>query len=229
MLEKTQYTYLHGLLGTNIDWEVELEKTLEGKGDVFAPPIDYFQSPHLVRTYIKNAVMNALEESNGQRHILIANSVGCHFGMDLLDNFESAFFISPTYDFDRGTVSRSRSSIRSEVRKLFFDKSILEKRAEILDQETLYIASRLQQRTSIKALMDLKRELMGSDYALAYKANANKIHVILGVNDPLIPVKRYLDRKNELGVSIDIIPNCSHVAPVEKPDELRKILAKYGS
>lgn len=226
MLEKTQYTYLHGLLGTNIDWETELKKSLGNKGDIFAPPIDYFQDPNIVRTYIKDVVMNAL--SGERHHILISNSVGCHFGMDLLDNFRSAFFISPTYDFDRGTISRSQSSIRSEVRKLFFDQSILEERAEDLEKETQYIAGRLQQRSSIKALMELKSELVCSNYALAYQSNAEKIHVILGENDPLIPVSRYLDRKNELGVSIDVISNCSHVAPVEKPEELKKIINKYG-
>lgn len=228
MIKKTRYTYLHGLLGTNIDWNTELEKSLGNKGDIFAPQIDYFQDPDYVRAHIKSNVSEFLAKGSS-RNVLIANSVGCHFGMDILYEFDIAFFVSPTYDFDRGTVSRTRSGIRSEVKKLFFDQTILEKHSDVLERETIYIADRLKKLSSINSLKNLKSELTKSDYVSKYKENSEKIHVILGNNDVLIPTDRYLSRQKELGISIDVIENCSHVAPVEKPEELRKIIVKYGA
>ena len=229
MTDTKTYTFLHGLLGTNIDWKTELNKSIGGKGKIITPSIDYFQDPEKVRTYINQVISDVLAQNPNSSHILISNSVGCHFGLDYIDSFEQCFFISPTYEFDRGSISRTMESIRSEVKKLFFNQSILEENADVLERESKYISDRLQEIQSIKALKKLKSELSKSNFANSYQANKDKIHVILGENDSLIPIQRYLDRQKELGVSIDIIPNCSHVAPVEKPDELRKILNKYGA
>ena len=184
-MTNTMMIYLHGLIGSDTNWENLTKYTLPAK--TLSPKLNYLIS---IEEQV-NLLRHKTAAYDVTQKLCIANSLGCLLALKMADEYDKLILIAPPYKFFEGSAILSSSRIDKLKEELFFDSNAIPK--EELNNSINFWLEKYRKRSTIKKLRKLKKELLEFNFIESYAKYQDKIHFVLGKDDTLVPVKDFLN------------------------------------
>lgn len=218
------FLFLHGLAGNPSDWD-SVSKILQNNGHVcIAPEIPYLDSDfHSLDNLASKLKLLIDKDFLDKKSIIVGNSLGGSLALKLGTEVKKITLVASYTTTSTEWIGRGKETLNREINRIFYNPKKLSKEKR-LEYEELWSNSTLN-RKNFSKLIQLKKAIKNDSLDFLYDTYQSKIHAICGANDQLSPLENFYKLKLDFPkIKITEIKYCGHAIPIEKPNELSKIL-----
>ena len=228
--------FLHGFLESNSMWKhIELPSTIKqicidlpGHGASISHKVSSISA-------MSDAVRTVVDSLNVSSYYVVGHSMGGYVALELLKNdsrCEQLLLLNSNFwaDSAQKKIDRKRvANIVQENKSLFLYEAIpnlfLNPEASHVEVKELIEEANLMSSEAIgQASIAMSNR---KDYSSFVQEENEHIFIVQGKEDSIVPLQMMRDSAESTGVSIQELEGCGHMAHIEKPLILAKIIMDW--